>query len=209
MSFIIHYLSMGNTFVWRLRVTNTDFFKCLWMAQLQIHRNHRRQCEKSFYMFCLYEKEKQFERERFEEDRSLSQVFIIVPLKMESNTEDKPKGLSFGFAKSMTSKPKFSIVEKVEAKDFVLDVSNGRIESSKPKEKKEVLVIPCAGNTVKLKSRVKSEIAEVDFKPSGNEEADKVTKNSKSLLTFRIYQYFFSDKIGGKAASRRSNEMAR
>ncbi len=97
---------------------------------------------------------------------------------MQSNGEEKPKGLSFGFAKTMTSKPKFSIAESVEAKDFVLDVSNGKIESSKPKEKKEVLVIPCAGNTVKLKARVKPEVPGGEFKPSGNEEADKVDKSS-------------------------------
>jgi len=93
---------------------------------------------------------------------------------MASNGEEKPKGLSFGFAKTISSKPKFSIPDKVDEKDFVLDVSNGRIESSKPRQIKEVLVIPCAGNTVKLSGKLKQEVSQDEFKPSGNEEADKV-----------------------------------
>jgi len=71
-----------------------------------------------------------------------------------SNGEEavQPKSFSFGFSKTISSKPKFvpkELTEK-EEKDFIKDVKNGKIEGSKPKEVKVDLVIPCTGNKIKF-----------------------------------------------------------
>jgi hypothetical protein len=68
--------------------------------------------------------------------------------------DEATKGLSFGFSKTFSSKPKFvsKVAEVKEEKDYIVDVKGGKIEGSKIIQVKLDLVIPCSGNKIKFPS---------------------------------------------------------
>jgi hypothetical protein len=83
-------------------------------------------------------------------------------------------GFSFGFSKTISSKPKFvpTVVEEKEEKDYIKDIQDGKIAGTKPVQEKVDLVIPCSGNRIKFPS-IKNNSAKEDKVVTGNSQEDE------------------------------------